>query len=152
MCYPSKTSIFSLKTIFQRLWENFLCVVYLRSSYLKHCLKIVLYDSKKIRNVRHVEQILWQETQKVTFLLWKWGWGTIGLSLKNSIFDSKLFFHELLKNFLFIVWSCLIYLKDALNIVLYSNKKIGTVRHTNKKIFTKPRKKTHFYRLPFVPL
>ena len=67
-----------------------------------------------------------------------------GYASKNPIFHSKLFFRELLENFLFIVWPCSIYLKGAPSIVLYVNKKIGTVRHTNQKIFTKMRKKKRF--------
>ena len=148
-----KTPFFSLKTFFQWFWETFLYVVWLCSSYLRDCLNIVLYPGKKIRNVRHVKQIIWQETRKSLHFYFENGVEKLwGYPSKTTILDSKLFFRKLLENFLFVAWPCLIYLKDAPNIVLYVNKKIGTVRHTNQKIFTKPLEKTHFNRLPFVPL
>ena len=141
-----KTPFFSLKTFFfQWFWETFLYVVWLCSSYLRDCLNIVLYPGKKIRNVRHVKQIIWQETRKSLHFYFENGVEKLwGYPSKTTILDSKLFFRKLLENFLFVVWPCLIYLKGAPNIVLYVNKKIGTVRHTNQKIFTKPREKTPF--------
>ena len=141
-----KTPFFSLKTFFQWFWETFLYVVWLCSSYLRDCLNIVLYPGKKIRNVRHVKQIIWQETRKSLHFYFENGVEKLwGYPSKTTILDSKLFFRKLLENFLFVAWPCLIYLKDAPNIVLYVNKKIGTVRHTNQKIFTKPLEKTPFW-------
>ena len=145
MGYPSKNPIFFTQNFFQWFWETFLYVVWLCSSYLRDCLNIVLYPGKKIRNVRHVKQIIWQETRKSLHFYFENGVEKLwGYPSKTTILDSKLFFRKLLENFLFVAWPCLIYLKDAPNIVLYVNKKIGTVRHTNQKIFTKPLEKTSF--------
>ena len=141
-----KPHFFHSKLFFQWFWETFLYVVWLCSSYLRDCLNIVLYPGKKIRNVRHVKQIIWQETRKSLHFYFENGVEKLwGYPSKTTILDSKLFFRKLLENFLFVAWPCLIYLKDAPNIVLYVNKKIGTVRHTNQKIFTKPLEKNPFW-------
>ena len=97
MSYPSKNPIFPLKTFFHWLWESFLCVVWLRSNYLRDCLNIVLYVGKKIRNIRHVKQIIWQETWK-SLDFWrstsKMGLRSYGISFqKPHFFHSKLFFN-----------------------------------------------------------
>ena len=143
-----KPHFFHSKLFFQRLWENFLCIVWPCLIYLKGAPNIVIYVIKKIRNIRHVKQIMWQETWKsLDFFedqLQKWGWEAMGYPSKTPFFHPKLFFQKLLENFLCIVWLCSIYLKDASNIVFHGNKKIGTVRQTNQKIFTKPRKKNPF--------
>ena len=140
-----KLHFFHSKLFFQWFWETFLYVVWLCSSYLRDCLNIVLYSGKKNqeRTTRQTDYMA-GNAKKFAFLLWKWSWEAMGLSFKNNHFGLKTFFRKLLENFLFVAWPCLIYLKDAPNIVLYVNKKIGTVRHTNQKIFTKPLEKTPF--------
>ena len=141
MGYLSTNPNFFTENFFQWFWETFLYVVWLCSSYLRDCLNIVLYLGKKIRNVRHVKQIILQETRKSLHFYFENGVEKLwGYPSKTTILESKLFFRKLLENFLFIARPCFIYLKGAPNIVLYVNKKIGTVRHTNQKIFTKPRK------------
>ena len=59
-----ETPFFWLKTFFQRLLENFLSVVWSCSIYLEACLTSYLYARKKSRVIRHVKQIIWQETYK----------------------------------------------------------------------------------------
>ena len=103
-----KPPFFSLKTFFQWFWETFLYVVWLCSSYLRDCLNIVLYPGKKIRNVRHVKQIIWKETRKSLHFYFENGVEKLwGYPSKTTILDSKLFFRKLLENFLFVrdhVW------------------------------------------------
>ena len=137
-----KPPFFSLKTFFQWFWETFLYVVWLCSSYLRDCLNIVLYPGKKIRNVRHVKQIIWQETRKSLHFYFENGVEKLwGYPSKTTILDSKLFFRKLLENFLFVAWPCLIYLKDAPNIVLYVNKKNwDRTTHQSKNIHETARK------------
>ena len=112
---------------------------------------LLRYRKNRERSTRQTDYML-GNVKKFGFSLWKWGWEAMGLCLKVPHFSLKTFFRKLLENFLFIVWPCSIYLKGAPNIVLYVNKKIGTVRHTNQKIFTKTRKKNVCFLLPFRPL
>ena len=95
-----KFLFFSLKTFFQWFWETFLYVVWLCSSYLRDCLNIVLYPGKKIRNVRHVKQIIWQETRKSLHFYFENGVEKLwGYPSKTTILDSKLFFSQALRKF-----------------------------------------------------
>ena len=137
-----KPHFFYSKLFFQWFWETFLYVVWLCSSYLRDCLNIVLYPGKKIRNVRHVKQIIWQETRKSLHFYFENGVEKLwGYPSKTTILDSKLFFRKLLENFLFVAWPCLIYLKDAPNIVLYVNKKNwDRTTHQSKNIHETARK------------
>ena len=58
---------------------------------------------KKIRNVRHVKQIIWQETRKSLHFYFENGVEKLwGYPSKTTILDSKLFFRKLLENFLFV--------------------------------------------------
>ena len=144
-----KTPFSSQNFFFRKLLENFLFIVWPCFIYWKGVSNIVLYGIKKIRNVRHIKQIIWQETSKSLDFYVENGVEKLwGYPSKNPIFDSKLFFRKLLENFLFIARPCFIYLKGAPNIVLYDNKKIRNVRHTNQKIFTKSRKKNYFTDFP----
>ena len=54
---------FLLKTFFQRLLENFLCVVWPCSIYLEGCLRSYLYARKKIRVIRHTNQKISMKTR-----------------------------------------------------------------------------------------
>ena len=137
-----KTSFFSLKTFFQWFWETFLYVVWLCSSYLRDCLNIVLYPGKKSGTYDTSNRLYGRKREKVCIFTLNMGLRSYGATLQKTSFSTQnFFFRKLLENFLFVAWPCLIYLKDAPNIVLYVNKKIGTVRHTNQKIFTKPLEK-----------
>ena len=51
-----QNAIFSSEFFFQRLLENFLCVVWPCSIYLEGCLRPYLYARKKIRVIRHIDQ------------------------------------------------------------------------------------------------
>ena len=92
MSYPSKNLIFPLKTFFRWLWESFLCVVWLHSNYLRDCLNIVLYVGKKIRNVRHVKQIIGQETWKILDFWRSTSKMGLDLSFKKLPFSTQNFF------------------------------------------------------------
>ena len=70
----------------------------------------------------------------------------IGLeySDKTPFFGLKLFFQMHLENFLLTLRTCSKYLKGPLNLALCVSKKIVIIRHTNKKILAKNRKKNRF--------
>ena len=94
--YAPKQNIFHSKLLFHKFLENFLCVVQAWSIYLKDAPGIACYATEKIGNVRHVKQIICQETWK-SLDFWKsnfengveklWSYAS-----KNPIFHSKLFF------------------------------------------------------------
>ena len=87
-----KTPFFHSKLFFHWLWESFLCVVWLRSNYLRDCLNIVLHVGKKIRNVRHVKQIIGQETWKSLDFWRSTSKMGLDLSFKKLPFSTQNFF------------------------------------------------------------
>ena len=102
-------------------------------------LVIIYLHLKKIRVIRHVKQIIWKETYK-SLDFWKiHSQNPVSIWFKNTYFQGKKFFQMVLKNFLSVVWQCLIYLEGCLRPYLYSRKKIGVIRHIDQKILTKNR-------------
>ena len=94
-----ETPFFWLKTFFQRLLENFLSVVWSCSIYLETCLTSYLYARKKIRVIRHVKQIIWQETYK-SLDFWKSTlWIGLPKHVGNAIFLTQNFFSKALRKF-----------------------------------------------------
>ena len=86
-----------------------------------------MFIKKKIRNIRHVKQLIWQGTWK-SLDFWrstsKMGLRSYGISFQTPhFFNSKLFFQWFWETFLYVVWLCSSYLRDCLNIVLYPGKK-----------------------------
>ena len=88
---------------FHWLWESFLCVVWLRSSYLRDCLNIVLYVGKKNqeRTTRQTDYTI-ENIKKFVFLkiqLWKWDWQAMELCFTKAHFWLKTFFSNVLRKF-----------------------------------------------------
>ena len=141
--YPHSfsTPFFHPKLFFHWLWESFLCVVWLHSNYLRDCLNIVLYAGKK----SGAYDMSNRKREKVCIFTLKMGLRSYEAILQKKIhLRLKTFFRKFVENLLCIVWPYVICFKGAPNIVLYVNKTIGTVRHTNQKISTKPIEKTSF--------
>ena len=92
MGYPSKNSIFFTQNFFSMVLRNFSVRRVTMFKLSERLSEHSLYPGKKIRNVRHVKQIIWQETRKSLHFYFEneveklWGYPS-----KTTILDSKLF-------------------------------------------------------------
>ena len=133
ICFKKAT--FLLKTFFQRLLENFLCVVWPCSIYLEGCLRSYLYARKKNQShTRHQTDYMSGNIAKTVILknsLSESGWWSTEMCFKKAIFLLKTVFQRLLENFLCVVWPCSIYLEGCLRSYLYAREKIRVIRHAH---------------------
>ena len=142
--YSEQTLIFEVKLFFQRSLENFLFTLRPCLKYLKCPSWLALYASKKIKCIRHYNPIVCKEKCK-KFEFWKnEAQNRVGIFWQNPIFWAETFFQRPLENFLLAWRTCSMYLKGPPNLVLCVSIKIVTIRHTNKKILAKTRKKNWF--------
>ena len=144
-----QNSIFGGETLFQRPLEKSLLTWRTCSRYLKGPLNLALCVSKKNRDhTTHQSDFMSRKLKKVEILK-KWssksGWNI----LTKPHFLGWNFFQRPLENFLLAWRTCSRYLNGPPNLALCVSKKIVTIRHTNKKIFAKNRKKTRFYGTSF---
>ena len=91
------------QNFFSKFSRIFLLVRWACWRYLKGMLNLGHYDSKKIRNVLHIKQIISKEKSK-NLDFWKFqcqnGVGELSrYAVKTSFFDLKLFFQSLLEFF-----------------------------------------------------
>ena len=112
--------------------ENFLCVTWLCSIYLRGAFDIGLHARKRIRNTRRTKQILWQETRKKLNFQKSILKVAMELSCENLNFWPKSFFQMVLENFLCVAWLCSIYLRGASDIGPYARKGIRNARRTKQ--------------------
>ena len=134
--------IFLAEIFFQRPLENFLWTLRTFSRYLRGPPNLVLCVRKKIVTARRTNQILCQEKWK-KLRFWKnEAQNRVRVFWQNPIFWAETFFQRPLENFLLARRTCSRYLKGPPNLALCVSKKIIIIRHTNKKILAKKRKKT----------
>ena len=142
---------------FQTLLKNFLCAAHEWSNYLEGAFDFVVYDSEKIRTIRHTNRNIlkqtwaqsgfWKSTSKIKELN---GWECSFLAL----FEVKDFFQTPLKNFLCTAHEWSSYLEGVFDLVVYDREKIRTIRQTNPKIFNKTASgwKNHGFFFPLFPI
>ena len=144
--------IFLAEIFFQMRLANFLWTLPTCWRYLRDPPHLAVCTSKKSVTARRTNQILYQEKWK-KLRFWKnEAQNRVGIFWQNPIFWAETFFQRPLENFLFTLRTCSRYLKGPLNLAVCVSKKIVTIRHTNKKILAKNRKKKHFWRLPLARL
>ena len=135
--------------------ENFSRVLWPRSRYLAGPPSLVLYVSEKIRVIRHVNRIIWQEKRRKGTFLKIWSqtqsdWPSTNLIL--TTIWGETFFPRVVENFSRGLWPRSRYLAGPPSLVLYVIKKIRAIRHTNQKILRKTSwggKKHAFFSPPF---
>ena len=130
---------FLVKNFFSKALRKFSTHRVTTLNIFERLFKIISLRLKKIRVIWHAKQIIWKEIYK-SLDFWKiHSQNPVSIWFKNTYFQGKKFFQMVLKNFLSVVWQCLIYLEGCLRPYLYSRKKIGVVLHIDQKILTKNR-------------
>ena len=131
---------FELEIFFQTILKNFLCATHPWLKYLRGAFDLVVYASKKIRNIGHTNLKIFKETSTMR------GFSKSILKSKELnvgeysflfIFELRNFFQRLLKKFLYAIHPWLKYFRGAFDLVVYAGKKIRNIGRTNPKIFNK---------------
>ena len=150
-------SCFWGERFFQTLLKNFLCVAHESSNYLEGAFDLVVYDSEKIRTIRHTNRNILKQTWAQS------GFCKFTSKIKElngyqclflALFESKDFFQTPLKNFLCAAHEWSSYLEGVFDLVVYATEKIRIIRHTNPKTFNKTARggKNHGFFSPLIPI
>ena len=141
---------------FQTLLKNVLCAAHEWSNYLEGAFDFVVYDSEKIRTIRHTNRNIlkqtwaqsgfWKSTSKIKELN---GWECSFLAL----FEVKDFFQTPLKNFLCTAHESSSSLEGVFDLVVTTQKKLESYDTPIRKYSTKRLRgeKSCFF-LPLFPI